>query len=94
MYEPIVGDIIKIHNWHGVVLNVFRDAVGDTVLQVHTVRNVFRGYGPEFIELSIAPDAVARASREDLEREITHFTKLREVGLQRMLSAVQEKEIA
>ena len=44
-YIPKAGDIIKMHNWHGVVIKVFKneDETG-TVLQVQTARNVFRGY--------------------------------------------------
>lgn len=88
MYEPKKGDIIKIHQWHGVILNVFEDEVGGQVLQVQTVRNVFRGYGPEFIELAIAPDSIKPASRADLDKEIKHFTKMREIGLNRMLAII------
>ena len=84
------GDIVKIHNWHGVVLNVFRDDTGGQVLQVQTVRNVFRGYGPEFIEVAVAPDAIEPASRDALDKEIKHFTKMREIGLNKMLEAIAQ----
>ncbi len=90
MYTPHKGDIIKIHHWHGVVLNVFTDAEGGTVLQVQTVRNVFRGYGAEFIELAVAPDSIQPAGQDDLDKEIAYFTQMREMGLTRMLAAVAD----
>lgn len=90
MYIPKKGDIIRIHNWHGVVLNVFTDETGGRVLQVQTVRNVFRGYGPEFIEMAVAPDSIKPANRDDLDKEIKHFTKMREIGLNKMLEVIEQ----
>jgi|GEM_PF-1268117 len=84
------GDIVKIHKWHEVVLNVFLDDAGGQVLQVQTVRNVFRGYGPEFIEMAVTPDAIELASREDLDKEIRYFTKMREIGLNKMLEVITQ----
>ena len=46
-YLPKVGDIIKMRSWHGIVLDVYRNEAGKTVLQVQTVRNIFRKLGPE-----------------------------------------------
>lgn len=94
-YQPRVGDIIKMQWWHGVVLKVFTDEAGGTVLQVQTVRNVFRGYGPEFIEVDIAPGAISPATRADLEREINQLQEARESGLRKMFEAIRrEKEIS
>ena len=90
-YEPRIGDIIKMHNWHGVVLKVFKAETGSTVLQVQTARNVFRGYPPEFIEVDIAPNAIVPATRADLEKEIGYLQKMREVGLRQMLDNIAEK---
>jgi hypothetical protein len=63
---PQVGQIIRLRSWHGVVLDVFTNEAGKTILRVQTVRNVFRRLNPEFIELDLAPDAVEPASLEDL----------------------------
>lgn len=88
-FIPKAGDIIKMHAWHGVVMKVFRSEQDQgTVLQVQTVRNVFRGYPPEFIELDAAPDAVSPATRADLDREIQHLQQMREIGLQQMLDSI------
>jgi hypothetical protein len=89
-YQPKTGDIIKMHSWHGVVLKVFTNEAGGTVLQVQTARNVFRGYPPEFIEIDAAPEAVTPATRTDLEEEIQYLQRMREVGLQQMLNAVEQ----
>jgi hypothetical protein len=88
-YKPKVGDIIKMHAWHGVVLNVFSSETGRTVLQVQTARNVFRGYPPEFIEVEAAPDAISPATRQDLEAEIDYLQRMREVGLRQMLDSIK-----
>ena len=93
-YQPKAGDIIKMHSWHGVVLSVFTNDTGQTVLQVQTARNVFRGYPPEFIELSLAPDAVTPASRADLEKEISYLQQMREVGLKQMLDRIGQPMLA
>jgi hypothetical protein len=93
-YQPKAGDIIKMHSWHGVVLNVFTSDTGQTVLQVQTARNVFRGYPPEFIELSLAPEAVTPASRTDLDKEINYLQQMREVGLKQMLDRIDQPMLA
>jgi hypothetical protein len=71
------------------VLKVFTGEAEGTVLQVQTARNVFRGYPPEFIEVDLAPDAVTPATRADLEREIQHLQRMREIGLQQMLDGIK-----
>jgi hypothetical protein len=89
-YQPNVGDVIKMHSWHGVVLNVFSSETGGTVLQVQTARNVFRGYPPEFIEVEAAPDAIQLATRADLEEEVTYLQRMRDIGLKQMLDSINE----
>ena len=89
-YQPKVGDVIKMHSWHGVVLNVFTSETGGTVLQVQTARNVFRGYPPEFIEVEAAPDAIQLATRADLEDEISYLQRMRDIGLKQMLDGINE----
>jgi hypothetical protein len=92
-YQPKVGDIIKMQWWHGVVLKVFTNEAGGTVLQVQTARNVFRGYGPEFVEVEIAPEAISLATQADLEQEINQLQEVRERGLRKMFDAIRrEKE--
>lgn len=92
-YKPKAGDIIKMHSWHGVVLEVFTSEIGRTVLQVQTARNVFRGYPPEFIEVDAAPEAITSATRADLDREIKHLQHMRELGLKQMLDRIGEEVI-
>lgn len=89
-YQPKAGDIIKMHSWHGVVLKVFTSETGQTVLQVQTARNVFRGYPAEFIELDIAPEAITPATRADLDKEISYLQQMREVGLKQMLDRINQ----
>ena len=70
---PQVGQIIRLRSWHGVVLDVFTNEVGKTILRVQTVRNVFRRLNPEFIEFDLAPEAIEAASLEDLEVEVANY---------------------
>ncbi len=67
-----VGDVLKIHNWYGVVLEVHRDsATGDvSVLRVQTTRNVLRGYGPEYIDIRMNPEAVEIGTMDELVRDL------------------------
>ena len=67
-----VGDVLKIHNWYGVVLEVHRDgATGDvSVLRVQTTRNVLRGYGPEYIDIRMNPDAIQMGTMDELVRDL------------------------
>jgi hypothetical protein len=90
-YKPKAGDIIKMHAWHGVVLDVFTNETGRTVLHVQTARNVFRGYPPEFIEVDVAPEAITPATRADLEKEIKHLQNMREIGLKQMLDCINQE---
>ncbi len=86
------GSIVKIHNWHGVVLETHYDANGNlSVLQVQTVRNIFRGYGPEYIDIRLQPDAVEPATLADLQQEIETHHRLLDGALSRMLAAVTSR---
>ena len=91
-YQPKAGDIIKMHAWHGVVLQVFTSDSGGVVLQVQTVRNVFRGYPPEFIAVEAAPQAIRPASRAELDQEIAYLQEMRDIGLQQMLNGIRQAE--
>jgi hypothetical protein len=70
---PKIGDIIKMRSWHGVVLDVFINDTGQTILRVQTVRNIFRRLNPEFIEFDLAPDMISPATMEDLQAEIERY---------------------
>ena len=82
------GDIIKLHNWHGVVLKVFRSDDGGAVLYVHTLRNVFRGYPPEYVEVDLAPEGIQSATRADLEQELQKLSQVREAALDAFWAAI------
>src|SRR5215510_11239636 len=88
-YLPKVGDIIRMRSWHGIVLDVYRNEAGKTVLQVQTVRNIFRRLGPEFIEVDIAPEHISPATLEDLHQEITLHQEMLENTLNKFLSQVE-----
>lgn len=89
-YQPKIGEIIKMHSWHGVVLGIFRSQTGGTVLRVQTARNVFRSFPPEYIEVDLAPEAITPATRADLDKEIRLLQKMRDLGLQQMLEAITD----
>ena len=81
-----VGIILKIHNWYGVVLEVHRDsATGDvSVLRVQTTRNVLRGYGPEYIDIRMNPEAVEIGKMDELVRDLEERRQL-SVRLERQM---------
>ena len=83
---PKVGDIIRMHPWYGIVLDRFQNERGKTVLQVQTVRNIFRNYPPELIEYDLAPDKIEPATREDLEREIATYRRIQEQNIEGFLN--------
>ena len=70
---PKVGDIIRMRSWHGVVLDVFKNDAGKTILRVQTVRNIFRRLNAEFIEFDLAPDMIEVATMADLQAEIENY---------------------
>ena len=58
-YIPKVGDVIKIHNWFGVILETHHDAEGNlSILEVQTPRNP----NPELIDYRRNPEAISPAS--------------------------------
>ncbi len=80
--------------WHGVVLDVFKNDAGKTILQVHTVRNIFRRLGPEFIEFDLAPDMISPATIDDIRAEIKHYQKslddnLKELERQALITSAE-----
>jgi hypothetical protein len=90
-----VGDVIKIHNWHGVVLEIHCDEEGKlSLLRVQTARNIFRGYGPEYIDVRLAPEAIEQASPSALQQEIETHQRLLEGAVDRLLTAVRDKSLS
>ena len=89
-YLPKVGDIIRMRSWHGIVLDVYQNKAGKTVLQVQTIRNIFRKLGPELIEVDLAPEHIAPATIEDLYQEIALHQEMQESALKKFLSYAEQ----
>jgi hypothetical protein len=89
-YLPKSGDIIKMRAWCGIVLDVFKNEMGHTVLRVQTVRNIFRKLGPELIEVDIAPDQIIPATRQDLLNEIALHQKMQNEVIEQFLDQVEK----
>lgn len=86
-----VGNVVKIQNWFGVVLETHVDKDGNlSVIQVQTARNIFRGFGPEYIDIRLQPDAIQLATEADLQEEIKKHQRLQNAALNRMLSSVHD----
>ncbi len=92
-YKPKVGDIIKLRSWHGIVLDVYQNEAGKTVLQVQTVRNIFRKLGPELIEVDIAPEHIMPATIEDLRQEIALHQEMQATALKKFMRYVEETPV-
>lgn len=89
--EP--GDIVQIHNWYGVVLEThFNEGGALSIIRVQTARNVFRGYGPEYIDVRLDPAAIRPATRADLEREIQTHQRLLDGAVERLLAESRQTE--
>lgn len=83
------GDVVRIQNWHGVVLETHFDSRGEiSVIQVQTVRNIFRGFGPEYIDIRLNPDAVRLATMADLEKEILTHQRMLDGAIECLLANV------
>ena len=90
---PKIGDIIKMYSWHGVVLDVFKNEKGRTILRVHTARNVFRKMGPEFIEFDLAPDKISLTTLADLEAEIAQHHQMLQGAIEGLMIEVKIKAL-
>lgn len=91
--KVIVGDVIRIHNWFGVVLETHFDIDGElSVIRVQTARNIFRGHGPEYIDVRMLPEAIQPATRADLEQEIQTHQRLLDTAVGRMLATARQPE--
>ncbi|MCZ7671780.1 MAG: hypothetical protein M5U34_33955 [Chloroflexi bacterium] len=92
--KVVVGDVVKIHNWYGVVFETHFDANDVlSIIQVQTARNIFRGHGPEYIDVRMMPDAIQAATLADLEHEIQNHQRLLNGALERMLFVVNSPEL-
>jgi hypothetical protein len=89
MYIPEKGDIVKMHSWHGVVLDVFTNDRGSVILKVQTARNVFRKLPPELIELDAAPGQISLASQAELVAEIERHRQVQQSALAAMLKEIR-----
>jgi hypothetical protein len=95
VFTPQIGDVIKIQNWHGVILDITYTADHQpAVLQVQTPRNVFRNMGPEFIDVRLAPDKIQPATKADLDYEIEFRRKLLETSIEGMLKVTEQGRVA
>lgn len=84
-----IGNVIKINSWHGVVLETHYDTQNRlSVIQVQTARNIFRGYGPEYLDVRLMPEAIEPASLADLQREIETHQRMLNGAIERLLDAV------
>ena len=92
-YLPEPGNVIKMRAWHGIVLDVFNNENGRTVLRVQTVRNIFRKLGPELIEINIAPDQITPATRQDLLNEIALHQKMQEEVIEQFLGQIEKATV-
>jgi hypothetical protein len=75
-----------MRSWHGVILDVFKNEAGKTVLQVQTVRNIFRKLGPELIEIDLAPEHITPATIEDLHQEIALHQRMQNKALEKFMA--------
>jgi hypothetical protein len=88
-----VGEVVRIQSWHGVVLETNYDEMGAlSVIRVQTARNLFRGFGPEYIDIRLNPDAIMRATLADLQQEIATHHRMLEGAVARLLGAVHQPE--
>ncbi len=87
---PKPGDVIKMRSWHGIVLDVYKNEAGKTILQVQTARNIFRKLGPELIEIDIAPEHISRATIEDLEREIALHQEMQDKAIKKFMKHLEQ----
>ena len=84
-----VGQIVKLHNAYcAVVLNKYISADGGIILRVQTLRNVWRGFGPELIDTTVAPNGIYPATHDDLSAEIEQHQTMVYAGLAKMMNAI------
>jgi len=62
------GDIVKVHLWHGVVVNLYQSEGCDEIIEVWFVKNVFKMQRTEFLPLPA--EGLEPATMEGLQKEI------------------------
>jgi hypothetical protein len=88
-----MGDVVKIHNWYGVVLETYDDEQGNlAIIRVQTARNLYRGYGPEYLDVRLMPEALQAGTLADLQEEMALHQRLLDGAAARLLAAVTEAE--
>jgi len=84
-----MGSVVKVHSWHGVVLESHYDEQNRlSINQVQTARNIFRGHGPEYLDVRLMPEAIELATQAYLQQEIETHRRLLNGAIERMLDAV------
>jgi len=74
------GDIVKVHLWHGVIVDVYRS--GDKeIAEVWFVKNIFKMQQPEFLPAA----GLEPATLDGLLKEINVLT----VGLERSVEQLR-----
>jgi len=63
------------------------------VLRVQTLRNVFRGFGPEIIDTARITGGLHTATVEDINKEIEEHNKLVAQMLETMMGAISTQEV-
>lgn len=88
-----IGDVIKIHNWFGVVLETHFDDKGAlSLIRVQTARNIFRGHGPEYLDVRMLPEAIQPATLVELQQEIETHQRLLDGALARMIRSAEKTD--
>lgn len=90
--EIQIGQIVKLHNSYcAVILNKYVSDDGGVILRVQTLRNVWRGFGPELIDTTVAPNGIYPATSDDLSAEIEQHQTTIYAGLAKMMDAIREE---
>ncbi len=90
---PKIGDVIRMRSWHGVVLDVFQNEAGKTILQVQTVRNLYRRLNPEFIEFDAAPETISPATLNELRDEAQQYQNFLDQRLDELTKKATDSQL-
>lgn len=82
-----IGDIVKVHSWHGVVQDVAVSRSGRVFVKVLFVKNLFFGQNAELLELDIGTE-VEPATVEALRAEIESRTAYQQRRIDYLVSLV------
>ena len=73
-----------------VVDHIILQSKGGLTRRVQTARNMFRGYGPEYIDVRLDADAVVLAKLIDLQQEIETHRRLLDGAVKQMLDTAHQ----